>query len=492
MRFDNRWDTGDSEVIRYYFDDCVDAEYLANNHGAVAASEYVEFVSSQLFSPDGAWIGFKTESKDQDSRVKIHSLLSYLSEKLAESNLYNELTRLIKEGVLYNKGLIQTSYNKGLQFQTMRDKNLVVSMSSEENNKRAYAEKWVPVIDLISSYDGKALDKYKDEKKAMDLSTHVELLTCIVPLNDWLFDKTDKTYRYKKIYLLNDSEGYSELTRKNEKPQDSLYKTFPIMTYLPHYSESLADKARPMAVRLNEYEQLIGQLARRILKPAMMIDRETFLNNTYDLGEAGLVPIDSHNRAPAPIESSQRSTLTGNEILRLEAKIDRIFKIPLIERVKISNLSQFEAAVNEYNALRAIMPCASDLITRIPLALLRRVHSLLMQNDKTYKKMASAIEGELTMVGLTGRMEKLKKAMGVGRLYQGATPAIQTDPSAAMTIKAEQVITLLADSWDVTEVLATEEEVEQEREALQEEQQRKQQQEASLVNADVASKLSKK
>ena len=485
---DKSYDRGN---LSYFFEPESDyaTEVLANNHGAVCAGQYVEFVTSELFCPDGSWLGYEIKEDTPGKRRAAAGLLDYLSGKLAQTNFYNEITKLIKEGVLYNKGVIDTFYNKGLQFNTFMNDSVVCSKDTDESNARVYITNWISTLDLVNGFEGEAVEMYNQSRVMAESTKMIKFITAILPVNDNFFDmkKTKTKYKYAKVYLVCDNTSDFTVVKRKGKDLEG-YTSFPLMKYMPHYKTSLAQMAMASAVRLNEYEQLLGEKARQVNRPAVGIPDTLLTHNNWDLGERGIVPLATNDRQPTPIESTQRTPLAANEIQRLEHKIDRIFKIDLISRIHITNVSQFEAARNYLNALKSIQPSASDLVTRVPITLLERINALLMDNDKEYRKLAKAAGGKLTMKGLTGKMEKFQKASALGYLAQGATPYVQIDPSASQRLNTDKAIEVLADSWDCVEVIATDEEVQAEREQMAQQQQAAQAQEAQMAEADVAAK----
>ena len=479
------WDTINADIETYFEES--DNEYspvLANNHGVMAANEYIEFITGETFSSDGSWIGFiPTENKPETAK-NIQKLLKYSAQKFAESNFYGEIARLIKEGVLYNQGLMSTDWSNNISFKTVTNSNLCISKDADEQNKRAYTKSWVSGLDLLTNYESdhqifSTIERESQQPESMTLTTMFKLIEGIIPVNKYFFDKPKSKFKFIKVYLLESNGQLIELKRKGQ--EEAGYTVFPIMTYLPHCTKSMAQIALSKAVRVNDYEMLLGESARKILKPTYALSDKTYQSGAYNFDEGGVVLLGLQDRTPEAVESKHSSPMTERQIERLEQGIDRIFKREIILRARMTNLSQFEAALNKLNAFRAIQPYAADLVTRVPTSLLRRFDTLMRQNDKEYKKLRDAVDGSFTMIGLTGEMEKLKKAAGIGRLYQGAAPAVQVDPAAAQMINGDKVVTTLASSWDVAEVLEKEEDIAQERQQqqqmLQQQQQMKQQEE---------------
>ena len=443
---------------------------LANNHGQLALSEYIEFVYGELFCE--SWIAAKGDPKKAEARSKLEK---EMSKHFNMSGFSKEMMRLIKEGAMYNDGLFQTNYKYGLEFKTIKNESLYMSKGYSEAHRRAYAVRWIPLMEAVALFEGEIIETISNQLNMHQsndmLYQEVELIAGIIPLDEDE-DKADikKGYRFKRCYILNKDDIPHKVTKKDEKI--ALYKTFPLMHYAPQLENSLAALALTRAVKADEYDVLIAKQARKVTAPAYSLARSTFLNNSYDLGENGLVPLSNTERVPAPIESAQRFNLTAEDIARHERAIDRTFKIDLIQRAKVTNLSQFEAASNYLNAMKAIAPSAIDLVNKVPSMVLERAHSLLMQNDSKYRKLAAeAGDIDWSMSGWTEKMRRLEQAVGLGRVMQGAAPFLQADPSAAQKLKGDVAIEMLTESWNVPRVSASDQEVAEEREAAQKQQQ---------------------
>lgn len=467
-----------SNDIKAYFGGMTERVPLSNNHGHVACSEYVEFVSSMIFCPDGSWLGYETPSEDNDAAKKKQEMLQKVVTALSHSNFYSQMTKLITSGVLRNKGLIDIQWDKGLQFNSLEGEDIICSTHSEPSCQRAYAGVWMTKEEVVLSFD---YDEY-DIKKADQMNEMVKVITCIIPTSKMFFTKENRTYSHKKVYLLQDGGKLVEL-KKPGKKKDFLFKTFPIMSYSPHMEQPLAYLALVSAVKLEMYEDLMGEQARKTLNPPMYVPQEILTNGPFDLGEKGIVPAPTGTGIiPTPIETKLQMQLTMQDIQRHEAKIDRVFKIPLIERLKVTNVTQFEYAGNLLAAFKAISPAAADLLIRIPSILLSRVHSLLKQHDKEYGILAGEIGGELDMGGLSMNLKKLETATSLGRIAQGIAPYLQAYPEDKGSISGGRAIQSFVEAWGQSHILSSEEEQQAEMETI-EQQQDTQQQEQSALNA---------
>ena len=99
------------------------------------------------------------------------------------------------------------------------------------------------------------------------LYEELQLVTGILPLDEEE-DKSDikKGYRFKRCYILVKDDIPFKVTKKDEKT--ALYKTFPLMSYAPHLTNSLAALALTRAVKADEYDVLIAKQARKVTAPA--------------------------------------------------------------------------------------------------------------------------------------------------------------------------------------------------------------------------------
>lgn len=472
--------------IETYFDSTDSYAPLSNDHGQVACSEYIEFVSSTVFCPDGSWMGYQKDKASAQDLIDIKKLLMIANNHIRSSNFYTEITKLVKHGVFYNKGLIDTSWQNGLTFKSIKGNEIVCSKHTEPGCMRAYATKWLSKEEVILGFQSPYLDStYSVEKmKANQLAERVQVVIGIVPANEIFFNKPNKRYSHKKVYILLDGAEQVEIMR-DEPKENYLFKSFPVMSYSPHLSKPLAYSALASAVKLDMYEDLITRQARKILNPTTGMPESIIRNGSYDMDEGGIIPILQPHNLPVPIESKQQINVSFEDIRRLEAKIDRIFKIPLIERVGLTNLSQFEAAGNILAAFKAISPSAADLITRVPSVLLKRVDTLLSKHDREYRYLSKKLKGSLDMGGLQLNIKKMEKAVALGRIAQGLAPYLQAYPESKVVINGDHAVSGLVDSWNQQDILSTEEEVRTEREQIQQTEEQMMGTEQDLAQAQI-------
>ena len=482
-------DIYDRTEIASFFDDESSNEFpIENNHGETACSEYIEFVAKQMFPMDGSWIGYKLSEETPDKIMKRDKMLNILKYHLATSNFYNERTKLIKSGTLYRKGYMDIGWDKGMNFQTLDGMDIYCSAHSEPALQRAYSEKWLSREEVIQRFEGDELKTDMSQMSVEQCNEQVRMVIAIVPINEVFFTKRSRKHSHKKVYILCDTVGPQiEVKRRDGNEKAVNYRSFPIMTYSPHHKKSLAKVALPSAIKCSYYEQLIGERAGIVNSPPMRISDSILANGRIDLGQRGItqVPDNAQQIDLMPIETKLQFNLTDQDIQRHEQKIDRIFKIPLIQRLSITNVSQFESAANRLAALDAIEPACGDLISRIPAILLKRAHDLLKTHNSEYKALAAEVEGEFEMLGFTSERDKMKDAVGIGRLFQGGSVALQAYPEDKFRISGDKTLSVLADSWDVAKILSSDEEVESAQQALQQQQDQQASQEQQMADAQV-------
>lgn len=492
-RLKKEWETESYDTrfydIKNYFDVCTnDFIELANTTGVTACSEYVDFVTSTVFPFDATWVTARAKEEGKEHAAEMAA--DYLNAKLAEGGFYREILKLVKQGALYNKGMLQTTFEKGLNFKCVENEMIFAHKSSNPAAQRAYSDSYVTMEEVLASYEGEVIGEVQTTLNVAQnkdaLYMRATVVTAVLPTSKFFYDTKGNVTKgkFKREYFLLYNDKLRPIKKTSEGEQ--YYQSFPVMCYLPNYDGSLAAQALVAAETANSYEMLIMQFARKILKPTIGIGIDTFTNNVFDLGEAGLVPLQNYERAPAPIESAQRFNITEKEIQRNEMKIQKTFKLDLIQRVNVTNLSQFEAAANELAAIKAVLPAASDLVLKVPSMVLERAHSLLKKHDEKYRKLAAAAgEIDFSMSGITEKIKKLNSALGIGRVAQGLAPYVQIDPSSTQNIDGDKVSRTIAESWGVSEILAPKEQVEQERQQMAEAQQaqlQQQQQEAQSEN----------
>ena len=486
----------ENEAIRYdiktYFENNSNSySSLANNHGALAAKEFVTYLTGLLFPMDGSWLGVELEDNTKEQQERAHKVWKKLTKRLEDSKFYREASKFINQGVLYNRSMMEVTYESCLQFQCVKDGDIYVSKESNDGNRRAYSVAWKTAGELIEEFEGGLIEDLRERVSDMDESefnTHYKVITCVVPVSKYFGTMNPKggRYKYLKVYLLESDFGVDVITNPNE--EGTGYYSFPFSQFLGYSENSLAAISLPIAVRLNSYEQLIGSAARKFVNPPTAIGLSTYKNyNNLDFREGSLVPVFPGEVAPAPIATTGAINVTESDILRLENKIDRNFMIELINRAKITGLSQYEAALNEIGAIMAVVPGCYDIISTST-EIVSRAHDLLMKKDKEYKKDARGLKGKFAFAGLTAKIQKLKKAVGVAKTIQAIAPLMEMDESVRDVINGERAVVNVVDCYGVPFMINSEDEVRTAREAQAEQVDEKEQQEAAMNQADVEQK----
>ena len=476
------------EEVEKYFDDM--SEYytapLANNYAAVEAANYTEFIHSQIFPADGSWIQFKANSDDNDEAAS-DKLVAYLRTALSMSGFYSESAKMIKEGVLYNRGFLTTGYSNGLKFRCMKDESMCVSKDSDASNMRAYIKHVCDENGLISEFGRDVYETLVGMGLVFPGNRYHEytIITAVLPSDSIFFKQKPK--KAKQYVAIRFVEGNGELTQVPTEAEN--FETFPLVRHMPVTKSSLASMALASAVKLNEYEQILSKASRRAVNPTMGVHTTVLAEGNFRLDENGTVPIQADAQMPRPIESTRDIAITYEHIRRLESYINRIFKRELIERAGVTNVSQFENAENNINVLRAIRPSIGDLESIVSTHVLGRVHALLKQHDSKYKSLSNKVDGDIMFCGIQAKIERLRKPVAVARVMQALAPAIQAKPDSAQLLDEDNIFRAVAKGYNCSEFIKSEEEVDQERKEIAKQQQAAQDQEALLAEADAANKL---
>ena len=77
---------------------------LIDTTASHALNTLVDFIVSSLLPPDGAWVSYELQdSEELDSALKAKKILT---DRLTASNFYEEITKTIRDGLLYGLSLI--------------------------------------------------------------------------------------------------------------------------------------------------------------------------------------------------------------------------------------------------------------------------------------------------------------------------------------------------------------------------------------------------
>ena len=335
--------------------------------------------------------------------------------------------------------------------------------------------------EILTNYEGVEVEEI-DALTPEKLQDSYQVLTAIVPTISSFFEKVDSRFTHKKVHILKDYQQEFTLIKKVGVPEAN-YKSFPLMAYNPGIS--LARLALASAVKANIYESQIGEAGELHNKPPIGVDERIIKNGRFDAGPSGIIPVPRGAQMPQAIQTLGNMNITYEDVRRHEAKIDRVFSIELINRMKVTNVSQYEAAGNALAAIKAIVPAATDLVSGAVHVLLKRVHMLLRSKNKEYRVLDNELKGSLITEGLTVQVNKLKRAHNLGRIAQGIAPFLQAFPEEKITVNGKKAIAGLISAWDEEGILSTEKEIQVQQEQNQKAQEAKQGQEADLNAAQV-------
>ena len=475
-----------NDVVSRFFDGEDYTFPLANNIGTTALNTYVEFVMSNLFPDDGSWLGIMPKDNTVESARKAKKVVSALHTKLLESNFYQETLKLIKSGALYNKGYMDISYNFGLNFKTIYNDDLKIIDKCSYSYQRAYASKYVSLMELSEKFEGDFLELEMASVTAQNkekLNTMYKLISAIVPCTEPFVTKKKKyKAKFVKVYFL-DHGGLQPLKKIGEdKPEG--FNSFPVMTYSPALSESLACSAKSLAVLIEDLTSLMLEVQKRSAVPPMTLDMKTWKSGNFDLSAGGVTPLLGGEREPKPVQTSTSLELTTRDLQYFENRLREVFKLNLIDRSKTLGLSSYEAAGVELAAISAIAPVATNLVTCISHTGIKRIHTLLMENDKEYKKEVGDIGEDIVILGLQGKVKKLENIQKLGMLAQTATPYIQANRSSGMVLNSDNAIRLAAASLELPSVIRSQEQTNQARQVQAERANRAQELEQQKTEAE--------
>ena len=467
----------DHEQVDAYFnrDSDFSDNTLANAAGEIYLHELAEFISTTLFPGDGSWVNFADTNPQKENIEQEEEVKKTLKKRLKDSNFYLKAHELIIQGLLYNTGFISVDYDRGLSYNVHHPDKLWMSEETVETAKRAYADRELTPYELIAQYDG--LPEMVLRAAADNDGSTFKVVYGIVPNKaPWvLTSSVNKRYLFCRITMLSTGSEYIHITAK--KGDNIGYVTFPFLKYRGHSKLSLAARALPDAVMVNKYEQAFQERAEIANYPPMAVPIGLQIRGELNLRATGLNALENNERMPQPIATQLDLNITDKTIARKELRLRKIFKAHLIEMAQQAGLSQWEFNQHRHNALKAIQPIASDLTSRVITGLLHRTHSLLLANDREYKKIAKGFDKDFHFDHLSKEMDRTMKLASVGRLAQAVVPYIQTNPQAAIALDSERLIREAAKWSGLPEATKSEGEVEQEKAAMLQEMEAQQQQE---------------
>ena len=436
---------------------------LANAAGELYLHELAEFMTTLLLPADGSWAQaiYPAELSQVDIQ-KSEQMLNYLRRSLAMSNFYPRAQALIVQALLYNEGIMTVNYHNGLTYDTHDCKDVASTDEADEYLNRSYSKRNISVLELVSDYTDESVpEKYKVDLQKQATST-VEIVTAILPNKEPFFMGSESKYKFLKKEFLSDGE-LIEL-----EPKDGAavgYNHFPLCRFNTGQVLSMARKGLSDAVAVNSYEQMFLDRGELVTYPPMALPSTLAIRGAYDLGPRGSVPLEGSEKAPEPINTTASLQVSEATIAKKEQRLREIFKIDLIRRVQISSVSQFEYNQNLFNALRTIQPMATNLLYRTITQLMKRTHKLLMDNDKTYKKLAVGVDrlvlDDISFDHIGRLMQKASTLANLGRFGQAAQFYLQVDPEAAALVDVDKALEVGANTMGIPEILRSREEAQE-------------------------------
>ena len=468
----NRHTEFSSTSLREYFDRTITRVVpLANSAGELYLNELADFMTCTLLPSDGSWVKAVFDKAPSQKEYKdMEKMLEHLRRQLAASNFYGKMQEMVIQGLIYNRGVISTSYTSGLTFDIHDARDTHTTNEADEFSNRCYIEKIVSLPDLFNTYEEESIpehirEKYKNFKET-GTDEPIVLVIALLPNRAPYTSGGNSNYKYVEVTFINESELY-EIKKKTGGVVG--YNYYPLCQFHTGMAYSLAHKALPDAMMVNKYEQMFYDQGSLITYPPMALSSETVARGAYDLGPKGQVPLNNHERKPEPIIQTGTMNVSEATIAKKEQRLREIFKIDLINRVKITNVSQAEYYQNMYTVLKSIQPMAMNLVYRTVTQLLKRAHKLLMDNDSKYK--ALAIGGEsldtkkLEFDHLGALLKKASTMSQLGRFGQAAQFYLQVDPDAAVTLDVEKVLSEAANTLGIPQILKDKREADAERKA---------------------------
>lgn len=401
---------------------------LANNVGEIAINELIDFITSEVFPISGDWVSPMISA---DSSVEDISLAKTLKEDLFQrvvsSNFYEEIGKVVQDGLLWGKGYLDARYDNGIYFFNY-DGDTITLSESEAGKRRAYMECQMTLKELESLFKTpKSLMSVSAEKSTYPYT----IVSCILPNTRTWFKNVKSRKEYIKVDILK--EGKELLVPKNMSYEGNM--SWPIHTYRPHFRKSLCEIAYTKVAYANYYEIISRNRASKINDPPIAADEENVRLNSIKLTPGSVVPIRPGGAPPQPIyHLTEGDQVNEQKIYALEAEIFNIMKTDLIRSLKAQGLSQYEYNLNYANVLKGLQPVFGGLVTGFIAEILMRCHSMLMENDSEYESKFKRLDVTFYSSGVQDRIRKAQELANIGMLGQAIGPFLQADPQAGATI----------------------------------------------------------
>ena len=286
--------------------------------------------------------------------------------------------------------------------------------------------------------------------------------------------------------MLLDGGDYHFITNKEEGVTG--FHSFPLLNYYYQSKRSLAEIALPYVMNANRYEMQKSERAELENSPPIVMDKRTLSANQFSLGVRGIIGTQADEVQPSILQTTGSSSITRDDIQDAHAAIDRIFKTDIVRRTQITAINNFEQAEYMMKAIEATALACHDIIN-VANDAMKRICDILSKTheDKDKKRLIRKYKNSAYSVGLQNSLERCKRILGTGRFLQSAVPLIQARPSAAQMLSADRGLLSLAADMGVTHLIASEEEVNAERQAAAQQAQAQQAQSQQEADAKTMS-----
>lgn len=463
----------DMDTLSTYFDsDSNNFTPMINSVGLICVEEAAEFMSAVLFPADGSWLPLRhsknasTNDKNLYKKIKKKFL-----EKLADANFYPAIHKMMRTGLIYNTGMITTTYANGLDF-SVADPRYFYSTKGAHGMRCFFnAEVSMTALELKMAYD---YDVEADLEEHQEVVDEYKIIECILPnLEPYIVDGPPKEYKFCKVVLLksqgdgneDDAEGVTLVNGK--KPEG--YKTCPHLEFSMTGHDSMATRALSAAIQVEKFERDLNKHTDKVLDPPMALDKKTITNGLFSFDAQGLIALDNTDVVPQPVQTTMDLPVNDERIIFREQKVKEVFRIEAIRALKQTGLSQYEYNQVMADMLKYVYNQAVNISERVTRAIIERAHILLKENDPEYAKLVKEAKfgaetsSKFGYGHLLDKIKKAEKAANIGRFMQGAAPYLQVDNGSSIVLDVENTLRALADALDVSSIIKDASQVEEEK-----------------------------
>ena len=425
----------------------------------VACNEFVEYVTQKFFPADGSWIN--TVDKDEQT-IKA---LNVLRRRIGESNFYSTIAGFIKNGILYNTALITCEYGgRELNFLNYDPFNNNVRVIDSDLIKRGFihTKRHITAIKEIYKTDGLGLDG----------EGYIDTYLLYFPTIK-RYIRGGKTAPNENFFSIEIYENQILVRKDNIIPT---FPTFPIHAFRPNNIRSMGQEALGPAIELKTFVYELRKRIKYVNDPSLVMP-DSYFNTLRDvlkkppeavLKEGLPIPIPpGHDKADiATIKLENDIPVDIQYIQMLVHDIFHIFKAELVTRSKLVGLSTAEAAQREIGVHNELAPLFGHVVSITAKNLITRAVSLLQNDDAEYKKVAGKKIIDIRTDFYLKSVHKYEKIDKMMRLLEvvGAIGAI--NPSDVQIFKGDEFLERFARELEIPGVLASPDEVDQQRQAM--------------------------